>query len=416
MKTPGIADQIPVTRKTHNALHCIEIEDVRGQHHIGRIRAVTHCMCFGMARDRRAAQALEDADLDFMRMQRMQPVEATTEAGEVFTRQARNQVDMDQRRRFLAQPAQIGFGRGIVLPPRDARLHGLVPGLDADLEMQRSLRETQDRLLQFFRQVVGYQFEMDEQIITQALKEKLEYRQAGGHLQVEGAVDKTEMPGAAVVQTLEFAEKTFHLEGPCGLVQRGQAEFAFERAAARSFDINETARDVFIRVFTVGQRDVGERRLLAGMDFLRRCLAGKNVGAKLRKSHVAPAGDNVIGQRADALLLRFVADLGAADDDDDVRGHTFEDRHHARGFLDIPDIDAETDQPRRIRQQAFGDVRRAVAEHEFADAGFLAQGAHVGAQTAQAQRRMYIPGVDGGESDAGHDLIIASGVTGPGRF
>ena len=127
--------------------------------------------------------------------------------------------------------------------------------------------------------MIGNQLEVDEQIIRQSFQEKFKYRQAGGDFQIESTVDKTEMPRAAVVQHLEFAEKTLNFEGPRGFIQRRQAELAFERAAARGFDINEAPRDVFVAVFAIGQRDVSERRLFAGVDFLCRRLACHNVGA-----------------------------------------------------------------------------------------------------------------------------------------
>ena len=224
------------------------------------------------------------------------------------------------------------------------------------------------------------------------------------------------MPRTAIVEGLQRCEKTFLLERPGGLVQRRQAELAFEGAAARGLDIDEAARDVLVRVFSVRQRDVGERRLQAGEHLLRRRPAGEDVGAEFRKGHVAPAGDHVIGQRTDALIRGFVADLGAADNHRHLRRDALEDGDHARGVLDVPDVDAETDDARGVGQQPLGDVGRAVAEHEFADAARLAQRAQVRAQAAQAQRGVHMAGVEGGEGDAGHGRIIALQMTAPGRF
>ena len=60
-----------------------------------------------MADDRRAAQALEDAELDLVRRERHQPVEAARETGHVLARQAGDQVDVQVGVRVLAQPADI---------------------------------------------------------------------------------------------------------------------------------------------------------------------------------------------------------------------------------------------------------------------------------------------------------------------
>ena len=97
-----------------------------------------------MADDRRAAQALEDADLDLVRLERDQPVEAARETGDVLARQAGDQVDVQVHVRVLAQPAEVVGGLGVVLLAADQRLHLGVEGLDADLELQRARRELGD--------------------------------------------------------------------------------------------------------------------------------------------------------------------------------------------------------------------------------------------------------------------------------
>ncbi len=69
-----------------------------------------------MARDRSAAQPLQYADLDFVRPQRVQPVEAAPEALHVFTGQTGDEIDVHQRAGALAQPHEIGFRALAVLP------------------------------------------------------------------------------------------------------------------------------------------------------------------------------------------------------------------------------------------------------------------------------------------------------------
>ena len=99
MKSPGVADQIPIARETHNPLHITKIQLVSGEHHIGRIRTVAHRMLLGMTVDGCAAQPLQDTDLDFVRPQRVQSVEAAAKGLEILSRQSGNQVDMYQRGR-----------------------------------------------------------------------------------------------------------------------------------------------------------------------------------------------------------------------------------------------------------------------------------------------------------------------------
>ena len=93
----GVGHQIPVTRKAHEALHVGKIDAVRGQDRVRRMRVELQAEGVGVPNDGRAAQALQDAELDFMRLQGMQLVEAGSEAGDVFTGQAGDQVDMQMR-------------------------------------------------------------------------------------------------------------------------------------------------------------------------------------------------------------------------------------------------------------------------------------------------------------------------------
>ncbi len=51
----------------------------------------------GMPRDRRAAQALENPDLDFVRAKRVQAVESPAKARQVLAGQAGDQVRMNER-------------------------------------------------------------------------------------------------------------------------------------------------------------------------------------------------------------------------------------------------------------------------------------------------------------------------------
>ena len=124
----------------------------------------------------------------------------------------------------------------------------------------------------------------------------------------------------------------------------------------------------------------------------------------------------MIGQLADPLIFSLVTDFGTANDNDDFRRHAFENRHHARGFFHIPDINTETDDRRPLRQQPFGNICRTVAQHEFGNMRRLAQRTHVGAQIAQAEGGMHIAGIDGSQGDAGHGPIIASEMPYSGRF
>ncbi len=96
------------------------------------------------------------------------------------------------------QPGEVLLDPLIVLAPVDAGGHGLVECLDADLELQRPGRELFDDPAQRGWQPVRDHLEMDKQTGTISFEEKLENRLAGPQIEVEGAVDKLELAGAAI--------------------------------------------------------------------------------------------------------------------------------------------------------------------------------------------------------------------------
>ena len=116
----------------------------------------------GMAIERRAAQPFEHADLDFVRVERRQAVEAGGETGQLLTRQASDQIGVQVGVGVPAQPGEIVHGLAVVLLATDQCLHGGVEALNPNFELQRSGRETHEPGFERFRQVVGNQFEVEE--------------------------------------------------------------------------------------------------------------------------------------------------------------------------------------------------------------------------------------------------------------
>ena len=71
------------------------------QNFVGRVWAVNHRPLLVVPDDRRAAQTLEDADLDFLRPKRDQPIESRAEALHCFTRQTDDQIRMNVHARLF---------------------------------------------------------------------------------------------------------------------------------------------------------------------------------------------------------------------------------------------------------------------------------------------------------------------------
>ena len=143
-------------------------------------------------------------------------------------------------------------------------------------KLKRAARELHDDFAQRLGQPVRDHFEVEKQAVAMAVQEKLQNGFAGGDVQVEGAIDKFELTHAAVEQFLQFGQQGGQGELPHRHVERGQAEFAGERAAARGFDINDAVGDIFVVVEFVGQRELGGSGNGAAMIFSggRRCRPG----------------------------------------------------------------------------------------------------------------------------------------------
>ena len=143
----------------------------------------------------------------------------------------------------------------------------LVERLDADLELQRAGRKLGDDFAQRFRQPVGNHLEMKEMAGPIALEEEFEDGLADGDVEVERAVNELELFHAAIEQPLQLLEQGGQGNLPHRDVERRQAEFAGERAAARRLDVDDAVRDVVVGVKVVGQGELGKVRQFGGNDF-----------------------------------------------------------------------------------------------------------------------------------------------------
>ena len=272
-----------------------------------------------------------------------------------------------------AQPDEIVHGLAIVLLAADQCLHGGVEGLNPNFELQRSGRETYKPGFERFRQMVGNQFEVQEQAFIQPLQEKIQNPRAGLDVQVESAIHEFEMAHAALMQHLQFGQERLQRKGPSGLIQRRQAELAFERTAARSFDVNQTVGDVLVGIEPIRREQAIQWWMIGDNDLFVRRVPLVDSLAQLRERQVAWAGDQIVGQLDDCLPVPFMTHLGTAEYHDQIRPYLLEQGDDLSGFHHVPDIDAKTDDARLFGQQCLGDVQRSLGDDEFADGGVSLQ-------------------------------------------
>ena len=147
---------------------------------VGRLRIVNH-LPFGVVPDnRRAAQPLQDANLDFLRAERDELVEAGGKTFDGLAGQAGNQISVDVDAGFCTEEMEIVRELVVILPAFDQATHFLVEGLDADLELQRARRKFGDDFAQGFGQAVGNHLEMEEMAGLITREKEFEDRFADG--------------------------------------------------------------------------------------------------------------------------------------------------------------------------------------------------------------------------------------------
>ena len=108
---------------------------------------------------------------------------------------ARSQVKFSARRSWFCRPGDQLF---------DLRIEGL----DANLELQPARRELRDEFPQSERQPVRHHLKVDEEAVGPAIQEELQDGAAGARVQVERAIDKFELPHAALQQPVHASEET----------------------------------------------------------------------------------------------------------------------------------------------------------------------------------------------------------------
>ncbi len=88
----------------------------------------------------------------------------------------------------------------------------------------------------------------------------------------------------------------------------------------------------------------------------------------------------------DRLLLEFVTDFRAAQNNGNVGTHSFDSGYHFGRWRDVPDIDPETDDFGIPGKQDFRNVDGALIDIELGEASAGLERAEIGQQVTQSER------------------------------
>ncbi len=403
-----IGEQIPEPGKAPEPLHGWEVQEPVGQQVVGWIWIVDHAVLGVVSCERGAAEALEDADLNFLRAEAHESIEAGGQALERFAGEADDEVGMEMGGGLGAEEAEVLRGACDVLATMDAVGDVRVEGLDTDFELQASGGEAGDEIAEFGREEVGDHLEVEEEVGAQPVEEELEDRAGGGCVQVEGAVYELESEQPAIEQLLELVEEGREREPAHRRVEGGEAELAGKRAAAGGFDVHDPVCDVGLGVERVGQGEGGEVGCGGGDDFPRRRHVAEEVQAEVGECKVSFPGDDVVGQIHDFLSEGFMADFGAAEDDEGLGADAFEEGDHVARGAGVPDVDAEANDAGVVAEDGFDDVEGALVDVELDEDSARLEGSQIGEEIAEAECGVNELGVEGGQENVRH--------TGMGRY
>ena len=108
---------------------------------------------------------------------------------------------------------------------------------------------------------------------------------SGLDMEVERAVDEFEVAHASREQAVHRGQKRLERKCAHGNVQRGQAEFAFKRAPARRFDVDQPVSNVLAGVFIVRRRELRDVRRRSRNELRGRRITREDLAAHLWKNH-----------------------------------------------------------------------------------------------------------------------------------
>ena len=310
------------------------------------------------------------------------------------------------------QEAEVVEGLAEILASLDPLADRVVEGLDPDLELEAAGRKTGDKLAQPGREAIGDHLKVDEEVDAAAylVEEELEDRRAAGEVEVEGPVDELEAPRAAGDEPLEGFDEPRQGEGADLLVERGEAELAAVGAAAGGLDVEHPLAEIVVAVELVGQGERLEIGETTVDDPLERAPPGEEARTELREGALALAADDVVDVGEPGLVVDLVADLRTADDDGQRGRQAAEELDDLPAELDVPDVDAEADDPRLVGEDGLDDVDRPELDRELEHRRLAPQRAHVGEEVAQAEGGVGVLRVECRQDDRRHgDMVAAEG-------
>jgi len=207
---------------------------------------------------------------------------------------------------------------------------------------------------------------------------------------------------AALKELAGGGEEGVERELADGHVERGEAEFAGERAAARGFEVDDAMGEVVVVVKIVRELELGEVGDLGGDNFGGRFLTTEEGAAEIGEFEIGFARNDVIGQADDFLCFGFVTNFGSAEDDGETGADAFEGGDDFGSGCDVPNVDADADDLRVLGEDGFDDFEWALLEIEFEDGGQGAEWTEVGEQIAQAKGGVDVARVESGQDDLRH--------------
>ena len=216
-------------------------------------------------------------------------------------------------------------------------------------------------------------------------------------IDVKRAVNKFEAPCAPIQQPAHGMQKGMKREIAETGEGAGKAECAAVRAAPGCFHINNSMGNILFRIEGIGICQKGKIGWRGIDNLVWRNMSLQKSVHEGEKSLFTLATDDVVGKGRNRRARRVAGHFRAAADQYGFRADGADDSGNGSGDFDIPDVQAQPDQPGLSRKNGFRNFVSGLLQGEFEELCVFLVTPQMRLQPSQPESNMGIVCIDSGK-------------------
>ena len=194
--------------------------------------------------DRRALQNFQESQRELRRGEGINVIKGVTETSVSFVRQAGNQVEMNRDHLRLRQFLHDFLDLVDLRRPVDRQKRVLIGGLYADLELYRARTHLPENIDLLFIHQLGSDLEVEVRRAVIVLEDIVPDGLRAVFVAVKSPVDELDQGDVLVKEELQFLKDERQAPVTHGLINRGEAVAAAERASSGRLVIDDPVVEV----------------------------------------------------------------------------------------------------------------------------------------------------------------------------